>query len=201
MHGASLTDWLVNVLYMIPAIVIALSFHEFAHGLAAHWLGDDTARNFGRMTVNPRAHLDLYGTVCMLLFGFGWAKPVPFSMRNLKRPKRDSALIALAGPVMNFIVAFAAMIIYSFLLVFFSKIATEASARVYKIILEIVYMIYVLNLNLMVFNLIPIPPLDGSKVLFSLLPAKSYNFVLNFERYGFIIFLFAAKINDVCFFK
>lgn len=195
LNGGSLLDWLVGILYSIPAVVIALSFHEFAHGLAAYWLGDPTAKLRGRLTVNPKAHFDLYGTICMLLFGFGWANPVPFSLRNLKKPKRDGAIIALAGPLMNYIVALVFMVIYALLAVFFNKIVNESNFKLLSILLEIVYVVYVLNINLMVFNLIPIPPLDGSKILFSLLPYKSYNFILNFERYGFIILMFALAFG------
>ncbi len=187
-------DWFVGILYAIPAVVIALSFHEFAHGLVAYWLGDSTAKMYGRLTVNPRAHFDLYGTICMLLFGFGWANPVPFSTRNLKKPKRDSALIALAGPAMNFLIAIVAAVVHSLLLVLFIKLG-GVNEKLFGILLDIVSVICVLNLNLMVFNLLPIPPLDGSKVLFSFLPYKCYNFILTFERYGSIILIAALAIG------
>ena len=105
LNGASLSDWFVQILYRIPAVLIAISLHEYAHALMAHLLGDNTAKMYGRLTPNPAAHFDIVGALCMLFVGFGWAKPVPFDYRNLKKPKRDTALIAFAGPLMNFIVA------------------------------------------------------------------------------------------------
>ena len=191
LNGASLGDWFVQILYRIPAVLIAISLHEYAHALMAHFLGDNTAKMYGRLTPNPAAHFDILGALCMLLVGFGWAKPVPFDYRNLKKPKRDTALIALAGPLMNFIVAAASLLLYALLSVFFSHIATLDNVRLLRIILDVVVEIYVLNIGLMVFNLIPIPPLDGSKILFSFLPARSYKFILTYERYGSFILLAA----------
>lgn len=188
--GASLSDWFVSILYRIPAVLIAISFHEFAHGLMAYWLGDPTAKMYGRLTVNPKAHFDLYGAICMLLFGFGWANPVPFSYRNLKKPKRDSALIALAGPLMNFILSAAAVVLWCLVYAVGIRVAAnEATVRIFQIILDIIMAVYSLNIGLMVFNLLPIPPLDGSKILFSFLPASAYKFILTYERYGFIILM------------
>ena len=188
--GASLSDWFVSILYRIPAVLIAISFHEFAHAYMAYLRGDITAKMYGRLTVNPKAHFDLYGALCMLLFGFGWANPVPFNYRNLKNPKKDSALIALAGPLMNFILAALAIVLYCLVLALGTRVATtEPVVRIFRIILNIIMAVYSLNIGLMVFNLLPIPPLDGSKILFSLLPANAYRFILTYERYGFIILM------------
>ena len=188
--GASFSDWFVSILYRIPAVLIAISFHEFAHAYMAYLRGDITAKMYGRLTVNPKAHFDLYGAVCMLLFGFGWANPVPFNYRNLKNPKKDSALIALAGPLMNFILAALAIVLYCLVLAIGTRVATtEPVVRIFQIILNIIMAVYSLNIGLMVFNLLPIPPLDGSKILFSLLPANAYRFILTYERYGFIILM------------
>lgn len=188
--GAGLAEWFVSILYRIPAVLIAISFHEFAHAYMAYLRGDITAKMYGRLTVNPKAHFDLYGALCMLLFGFGWASPVPFNYRNLKNPKKDSALIALAGPLMNFILAAAAIVLWCLVYALGIRIATtQAVVKIFEIILGIIMAVYSLNIGLMVFNLLPIPPLDGSKILFSLLPAKAYRFILTYERYGFIILM------------
>lgn len=195
LNGASLSDWFVQILYRIPAVLIAISLHEYAHALMAHLLGDNTAKMYGRLTPNPAAHFDIVGALCMLFVGFGWAKPVPFDYRNLKKPKRDTALIAFAGPLMNFIVAAAALLLYAVLIVFFSHVKIPSNARLLDIILQLIIHIYSLNLGLMVFNLIPIPPLDGSKVLFSFLPASSYKFILTYERYGSFILLAALFLG------
>lgn len=192
-----MSSLVVQILYRLPAIFIAISFHEYAHALMAHWLGDDTAKMYGRLTPNPAAHFDIWGALCMLLVGFGWAKPVPFNYRNLKKPKRDTALIAFAGPVMNLVIAIAAVVVHSFLYVFFINIATPDNVRLLGIILDVVAQIYVLNLSLMVFNLLPVPPLDGAKVLFSLLPAKCYNFILTYERYGMTILMVLLLIGGL----
>ncbi len=198
--GASLAEWFVSILYRIPAVLIAISFHEFAHAYMAYLRGDITAKMYGRLTVNPKAHFDLYGALCMLLFGFGWANPVPFNYRNLKNPKTDSALIALAGPLMNFILAALAIVLWCLVYALGIRIATNAAVvKIFEIILGIVMAVYSLNIGLMVFNLLPIPPLDGSKILFSLLPAKAYRFILTYERYGFIILMvvLVTSIIDV----
>lgn len=195
--GTDISSYIVSLLYRLPAILIAISFHEYAHALMAHWLGDDTAKMYGRLTVNPAAHFDIWGTLCMLFVGFGWANPVPFNYRNLKKPKRDTALIAVAGPIMNFIIALAAAVIYSFLAVIFIRISTPNNIKLLNIILQVVAQIYILNLSLMVFNILPIPPLDGSKVLFSLLPAKCYNFILNYERYGMTILVVLLLVGGL----
>lgn len=195
LNGASLSDWFVQILYRIPAVLIAISLHEYAHALMAHLLGDNTAKMYGRLTPNPAAHFDIVGALCMLFVGFGWAKPVPFDYRNLKKPKRDTALIAFAGPLMNFIVAALALLLYAVLIVFFSHVKIPSNARLLGIILQLIIHIYWLNLGLMVFNLIPIPPLDGSKVLFSFLPASSYKFILTYERYGSFILLAALFLG------
>lgn len=188
--GASLAGWFVSILYRIPAVLIAISFHEFAHGYMAYLRGDYTAKMYGRLTINPKAHFDLYGAVCMLLFGFGWANPVPFNYNNLKKPKLDSALIALAGPLMNFLLAAAAIVLWCLLYAINIRVANnEVVARIFDIVLDIVMAVYSLNIGLMVFNLLPVPPLDGSKILFSLLPASAYRFILTYERYGFIILM------------
>lgn len=155
-------DFWVDLLFSLPAIMIGLSFHEFAHAFAAHKMGDDTAKNMGRMTLNPLAHFDPLGTVCILLLGFGWAKPVPVNPNNYRGNRRKADIIvSLAGITMNFAIAFVALLLLYFLL----YVLGMQNDVVLGIILRIVY----LNLGLMVFNLIPVPPLDGSHVLEDLL--------------------------------
>lgn len=141
----------------IIALIVAISIHESAHAWVAHKLGDDTAKLEGRISLNPLHHLDPLGTIFLLLVGFGWGKPVPVNHHNLKNPKLDNLKISLAGPISNFIAA----IIFA---VFFRLFATN------EIFGTIIYMIIQLNLVLMIFNLIPIPPLDGSGILTGLLP-------------------------------
>lgn len=161
----------------------------------AYKLGDPTAKMMGRVTLNPFRHFDLFGTLSMLLVGFGWAKPVPFNPHNFKRFRSGSALVALAGPVSNFLMAAVSLFLYfsvQAIVGFFP--VTGAAEQIVWILSTMLAMMVDYNISLGVFNLIPIPPLDGSKVLFSFLPAKAFNFILNFERYGlFILFIVLAS--------
>ena len=184
----SFQDILLAIIVRIPAVLLAISGHEAAHGWMAYKRGDPTAKLLGRITLNPVKHFDLIGMLSMLLVGFGWAKPVPFNPRNFKKYRLDTALVALAGPISNFIMASVALFVYfacRAVLGFF--LVSGAAAQIISILLEMILMICILNISLGVFNLIPIPPLDGSKVLFSFLPARAFNFILNYERYGFLI--------------
>jgi len=172
-------------LLSIPVILIALSVHEVSHGFIAYKLGDPTARNMGRLTLNPIKHLDPIGALCMLIAGFGWAKPVPINTRYFKKPRRDMALSALAGPMSNFLLAFIGVILEAV----FAKIFTSApptSERmlyVYQITLLFFNMFISLNIGLGLFNLIPCPPLDGSRIFYVFLPPKYYFGVMKYERY------------------
>ena len=172
-------NWIQLVILVMGAAasLICLTFHELSHGLMAYRLGDPTAKLNGRLTLNPIAHVDPVGLCLMLLARVGWAKPVPADMRNFKNPRRDMALTALAGPVSNLVLAFAALAVCSGVYHF----APDHPVWAY-IMLFFTYMA-VLSVGLCLFNLIPIPPLDGSKVLFSLLPARIYGFILRYERY------------------
>ena len=159
------------------ALVLSISVHEFSHAFVANALGDDTAKKMGRMTLNPGAHLDPVGTLFLLLLGFGWGKPVPFNPINLKNPRRDSALVSLAGPVSNLILAIVLSLILKF-------------TPVDGIFSVFLYTATFYNLILGFFNLIPLGPLDGNKIVFGFLPNKLAIQWLEFQRYGTFILLF-----------
>ncbi len=178
--GGDIRGWLIQILLSLPIVLIALCVHETAHGFIAYRLGDPTARNLGRLTLNPAKHLDPIGFLCMLLFGFGWAKPVPINTRYFKNPKRDMAISALAGPVSNLLLAVVFALLMKLYFSFFAfRIATEVQYFIYLFLLLGVR----LNITLAVFNLIPIPPLDGSRILLLFLPADTYFKVMRYERY------------------
>lgn len=173
-------------LLRIPIVLLSLTVHEVAHGYAAYKLGDPTARNFGRLSLNPLKHLDPIGAICMVLFRFGWAKPVPINTRYFKKPKRDMAISALAGPVSNLLMAFITFIVSAYIVRFgshggFFDIYT-ASGKIWYIVYLFFYNFFLLNISLAVFNLLPIPPLDGSRILYVILPDKLYFGVMKYER-------------------
>lgn len=161
-----------TIVFSVAVVALIISVHEAAHAYAAHLLGDDTARDFGRLTLNPLAHIDPFGTIILplilVLFGlpvFGWAKPTPFSPLNLQNPRRDGALIAIAGPLSNLLVAFLVAILSR--LVFGNNIAAMFGSGIFT---TFVFPIVLFNVTLAVFNLLPVEPLDGFKVVGGLLP-------------------------------
>jgi Zn-dependent protease len=175
---------LLNLLPAVPAILWAISFHEFCHAWAACRLGDTTARDYGRLTLNPLAHFDVWGLVCMFLFKFGWAKPVPIDTRNFRKPRRDIVIISLAGVTGNIITAVAAGLLIRAL----TRFAPAMFYTNYG--LQLVLLSFVaINLNFALFNLLPVPPLDGSRLILMLLPPSALRAAYNMERYGFIILL------------
>ena len=181
-------DWsiLTNMLLSVIPALLCITVHELSHGFAAHLLGDDTANNAGRLTLNQIKHIDIMGLLMMVVFRFGWAKPVPIQMRNFKKPKRDMAISALAGPVSNVILCCLALAVYG--AVFYPLM--YSSFKYTNAVLELIMTTAYLSAALAVFNIIPISPLDGSKVLFAFLPERHYYRLMYIERYGMII-LFA----------
>ncbi len=177
-----------NILIGIPVTLIALAGHEFAHGLVSDKLGDPTPRSQGRLTLNPFAHLDLVGTVLMILTGFGWAKPVEVNPRYYKNPKAGMAVTAAAGPLANLIMAFAAMLLYAAFLVVNIKLNLGWYGAV-NTVGSILSFFAFRNLCFMVFNFIPIPPLDGAKVLGIIVPNRIYYTIMQYERYAMILIM------------
>ncbi|MBP5289576.1 MAG: site-2 protease family protein [Clostridia bacterium] len=188
--------YLLNFLFTLPVILLSLSVHELSHGFVSDKLGDPTARSMGRLSLNPLKHIDPIGFIALMLFHIGWAKPVMVDARNFKNPKRDMALTALAGPVSNFIMA----LISSFLFVGLIRLFPDnqfngilavlsgynvqlSGVSVISIITVLVYFLMVINIGLGVFNLIPIPPLDGSKILYAFLPNRVLFKIMPYERY------------------
>ena len=178
-YGQHVDVWavLAQVLSVVFVILCILPLHEFAHGWVANKLGDPTAKVNGRLTLNPISHIDWIGLMLLLTVRVGWAKPVPVDMRNFRHPKRDMAITALAGPAANFLLATAALGVAS-LIYHFAPQGTAAAYAIYFFL----YMA-VLSVGLGIFNLVPIPPLDGSKILFALLPDRIYYQYLRYERF------------------
>ncbi len=172
-------------------VFFSLSVHEFAHGFAAHKLGDDTAKNMGRLNLSPMSHLDPIGALCLFLFGFGWAKPVPVNPINFAPGKRKSGMVitSLAGPLSNLLTAFLSVFILHILYVVYPVGAQGALKTVFSVIVSLLYVMISMNIGLAVFNFIPIPPLDGSKILNSVLPPRTYFKIMQYERYGFIVLI------------
>lgn len=170
---------LIQLLLTIPVLLLSLSLHETAHGLAAYWLGDDTAKSQGRLSANPLHHIDWMGFLCLILVGFGWAKPVSVNMYRFKDPKKGMALSALAGPVMNILLVFVS--------VFLWLISWKYGWNQYVVLFF--YLMVQYNAVLAMFNLLPIPPLDGSKVFFALLPDRYYYQLMQYEQYGMLLLL------------
>lgn len=181
---------LLSLLISLPGVLIAITFHEFAHAFVADKLGDDTARREGRLSLNPIDHLDPIGTLLLLVAGFGWGKPVHVNPRNYTRKmsmEKGEAIVSIAGPIMNFILAFIFAIIY-YAIYKFANIGFFAS-NIGSAIIAIVESIVYVNIGLGVFNLIPLPPLDGSKVLIPFLPYKAKQWFYNNEKIFYIIFV------------
>jgi Zn-dependent protease len=178
------------------AALVALTIHEFAHGYVAYRLGDDTAKSYGRLTLNPIKHLDPFGALCMILFHFGWAKPVPINPRNFENPRKGFALTAIAGPATNLVVGFFTAFFY---LLCWSTFRSSSSVFVNNLqINTLIFLMYffTINVGLGIFNLIPVPPFDGSRILNVILPERLYFKVMKYERqiyWGVIAWLFLGQ--------
>lgn len=186
-------DWsyLLNIALSVLPALICITLHECAHGWAAYRLGDDTAKRMGRLTLDPLKHIDIIGLAMMVLFRFGWAKPVPVDMRKFKNPKRDMAVTAAAGPLMNVILCLAALFLYGLT----APGAFYRGGALYYLN-EGLYLTAYLSLALALFNIIPIPPLDGSKVLYSFISDRAYMQLMRYERYGMIALLALIVLSD-----
>lgn len=183
---------IVYILSSLAVIFLTLPIHEFAHGFAATKLGDPTPRFQGRLTINPFAHIDYFGALCILLFGFGWAKPVGVNAYNFKSPKRDMAITAFAGPLSNLAVALISLFLFNLIGLFINTVGI-----LFYIARFFLYIAFI-NVSLAVFNLIPVPPLDGSRVLFAILPDKYYFKIMKYERYIYfgMILLIVTGVLD-----
>ncbi|MDT3700428.1 MAG: site-2 protease family protein [Thermincola sp.] len=169
---------LQGMLLTLPALLVGLTLHEFAHGYAAYRLGDPTAKNLGRLSFNPIKHLDPLGALFLLIFHFGWAKPVPVNPLYFRGDRQKGMMwVSLAGPVTNLVIAFVTALIWKII---------EPSEY---IIVGILFYLFTINIILAVFNLIPVPPLDGSKILAGILPSKYMHVIFNLEKYGYIILI------------
>jgi Zn-dependent protease len=171
------------LLLMVPGLLLAVTVHEVAHGWVAERLGDPTARLAGRLTLNPLPHIDPLGALAFVLAGFGWARPVPVNARNLRRPVRDMACVAAAGPLSNFVVAFLGLV----LLVLTSRLVD--APFVARPVAGMLRYVYTFNLGLAIFNLIPLPPLDGGHFLPYFFPRRSWPLLARLEQYGPLILL------------
>lgn len=171
---------LISLLIQVLAALLCISFHEMGHGFAAWLLGDETAKKRGRVSMNPLHHIDPLGLLLLVTAGFGWAKPVPVDMRSFRHPKSGMAATALAGPLSNFLMGFVALgcasLLYHFAM---NQLVTTPLYYLFALFIQVT----VLSVGLGMFNLIPFPPLDGSKILFSLLPDRIYYTILRYERY------------------
>ena len=183
-------DWvsLVQLLLRVVAVLFCIVFHEVSHGFAAYLLGDPTAKAQRRLSLNPLRHIDPFGALMMMLVGFGWAKPVPVDIRYFKKPKSGMALTALAGPLSNFVLAYIMMLLAHVFLGIF--VVNEVPySNLTQGVLDFCVLVSGLSIGLGVFNLIPFPPLDGSKILGILLPDRIYYKVLRYEFAGAIIMM------------
>lgn len=187
-----------NLIYLIPAILIAMTLHELAHGWVSYKFGDPTPKEEGRLSLNPFHHLDPFGTLALLVFGFGWAKPVMVNPQYYKDKKAGMMWTALAGPLTNFVVAFICMLIWGILV----RISYSAEITMPHYLMNLLSVTISLNIGLGVFNLIPIPPLDGSKVLYAILPEEQYFKILQYEQILSLILiavLFSGALDGILY--
>ena len=190
---ANVKLFIAEILLSFPVILFALSFHEAAHGFVAYKCGDPTAKNLGRISLNPLRHLDPLGTLCMLLVGYGWAKPVPINPRNFKNPKRGMAISAAAGPLSNLLLGFLNAILVGLSYALFRLVGNHDAPMFVVYIFYLLFILFKLgtiyNFVFAVFNLLPLPPFDGSRIFYAVLPEKWYFAVMKYERTIMIVVL------------
>lgn len=174
---------LISYLYIVPAALLAIILHEFAHGLVSTWLGDPTPKATGRLTLNPVKHLDIVGLICLVFFHFGWAKPVLIDPSYYKNKKVEITLVSLAGPLMNFLLMLFSFIVLGIIYIIICKTNIEINLFL-EILINFFSYFAILNIGLGVFNLIPIPPLDGSKIVGIVLPKDAYEEYMGYQKYG-----------------
>lgn len=188
---------LAKISIMLVPALLGITLHEVAHGYTAERFGDPTARLLGRLTLNPFKHLDPIGTVALLFVGFGWARPVPVNFSNLRTPKKDMIWVALAGPLINLALAILSVLLLKVIVYFTNRFPQGSFTDILQpLSLMAAFSLYI-NVVLSVFNLIPIPPLDGGRVLIGLLPEKQGNFIARFESFGFVLIIFAIFATPV----
>ena len=173
-------DWsyLLNIVLSVVPALLCITFHEVSHGWVAYRLGDPTAKDAGRLTLNPLKHIDMMGLLMMVVFKFGWAKPVPVNMMRFRNPKRGMALTALAGPASNVLLALVFLFLYGLL---------YRALYSVQFLLDMIWLTAYISLALAIFNIIPVSPLDGSKVLFAFLPDRAYMTLMRYEKYGMAV--------------
>ncbi len=188
-----MSDLILKIIILAPPVLLALTLHEFAHGYVAYRLGDPTAKTLGRLTLNPVKHLDPIGTIVFFLINIGWAKPVPVNAAHFKDPQKDMLWVAVAGPLANLVLAVFSAVIAKLVLGLsqilpYSPLASGVLVPFFKMVQASIW----INLVLCIFNLLPIPPLDGSKILMGILPYNMARNLASFERYGFLVVLVLA---------
>ena len=198
LSGGNIIDIIVSLLFSMPIVMLALSLHETAHGYAAYKCGDNTAYNLGRLTLNPLKHIDPVGFLCMFVLGFGWAKPVPINTRNFRNPKRGMAITALAGPLANAVMGLISALLFGFFSALQIYLAYQGISQFAFTCLDYTCDLFCLsalyNFLFMAFNLIPVPPFDGSRIALAFLPSKTYFGLMKHERQIMIGLLIALLV-------
>ncbi len=190
-------DWLMDKLMILPGIIIGLSFHEFGHAVVSTKLGDPTPKQQGRVTVNPLAHIDPVGMLCLIFCGFGWGIPVQINPSYYKNRRRDEIMVGLAGVTMNLILAVVFSLLCGLVNTIDAGSEAGAFAEFYTVLMTVLYYTVFINVVLMVFNLLPVPPLDGFGIVDNLFDLKKYSWYDTIYRYGYFILIFLVLLGVV----